>query len=97
MGLLYRLHIMVKCVCYARLWIHWFRDPGETISNGSVTIRRTLLVGVGHSKSDLIVSLMLHTVYCVMVEALTMYYMSLGTAPTLLRMIISRVDHIWEL
>jgi hypothetical protein len=86
MDLLYKLSIMVKRVCYAGLWIHWFRDHGATILNGSVTIGRTSLVSVGHSRLDLIVPLMLHTVYCAMVEALLLYYRSLGTAPTLLRM-----------
>jgi hypothetical protein len=53
---------MVKCVCYTRLRIHWFRDHDATILNSSVTIGRTSLIGVGHSSSDLIVPLMLHTV-----------------------------------
>ena len=39
--------------------MHWFRDHGATIPNGTVTIRRTSLVGVGHLRSDSIVSLML--------------------------------------
>jgi hypothetical protein len=56
-----------------------------TISNGSVTIGRTPLVGVGHSRLDSIVPLMLHMVCCVMVRALALYYRFLGTAPTLLR------------
>jgi hypothetical protein len=53
---------MIKCVCYTGFWIHWFHDLGATIPNGSVTIGRTSLVGVGHLRSDLIVSLMLRTV-----------------------------------
>jgi hypothetical protein len=69
MNLLYRLHIMVKCVCYTGLWIHWFRDYGVTIPNGSITIGRMSLVGVGHSRSDSIVLLMLRTVCCAMVGA----------------------------
>jgi hypothetical protein len=77
---------MVKCMCYTRLWIHWFRDLGATILNGSVTIGRTSLVGVGHSKSDSIVPLMLCTVCYAMIGALTLYYRSLGIVPTLLRM-----------
>jgi hypothetical protein len=76
---------MVKCVCYTRLWIHWFRDLDATIPNGSVTIGRLSLVGVGHSRSDSIVSLMLRTVSYAMVGALTLYYRSLGTISTLLR------------
>jgi hypothetical protein len=76
---------MVKCVCYTGLWIHSFRDPGATIPNGSVTIGRTSLVGVGHSRSDSIVLLILHTVCCVVAVALVLYYRSLGIAPTLLR------------
>jgi hypothetical protein len=47
------LAIMVKCVCYTGFWIHWFRDPGVAIPNGLVTIRRTSLVGVDHSRSNL--------------------------------------------
>jgi hypothetical protein len=85
MGLLYKLCIMIKCVCYIRLWIHWFRDLGTTIPNGLVTIRQTSLVGMGHSRSDSIVPLMLCTIYCAMVRALALYYRSLGIAPTLLR------------
>jgi hypothetical protein len=49
---------MVKSVYYARLWIHWFRNPGATIHNGSVTIGQTSLVGVGHSRLDSIMLLM---------------------------------------
>jgi hypothetical protein len=86
MGLLYKLRIMVKCVCYTGLWIHWFHDLGVTIPNGSATIRRTSLVDVGHSRSNSIVLLMLRTVCCPMVGALALYYKSFGTAPTLLRM-----------
>jgi hypothetical protein len=85
MGLLYMLALWSN-VYYTKLWIHWFHDHGATISNGSVTIRRTSLVGVGHSKSDLIVPLMRHIVYCVMVGALALYYKALGTEPTMLRM-----------
>jgi hypothetical protein len=80
-GLLYKLCIMVKCVCYTGLWIHWFRDLGVTIPTGLVTIGRTSLVGVGYSRSDFIVPLMLRTVCCVM----TLYYRFLGTALTMLR------------
>ena len=86
MGLLYRLHIMVKCVCYTRLWIRWFHDHGVTIPNGSVTIGLTSFVGVGHLRLDSIVSLMLRTVCCAMDGALALYYRSLRTEPTLMRM-----------
>jgi hypothetical protein len=68
-----------------RLWIHWFRDFDATIPNGLVTIRRTSLVGVGHSGSDLIMSLMLRMVCYAMVGALALYNRSFGTASTLLR------------
>jgi hypothetical protein len=51
------LSIVVKCVCYARLWIHCFRDQGATTPNDLVTIGQTSLVSVGHSRSDLIVPL----------------------------------------
>jgi hypothetical protein len=69
---------IVKCVCYIGLWIHWFRDHSTTIPNGLVTIGRTSLVGVGHSKSDSIVPLMLRTVCYAMDRVLTLYYMSSG-------------------
>jgi hypothetical protein len=85
MGVLYKLHIMVKCVCFMGLWIHWFCDPGAIISNGLVTIGRTSLVGIGHLRSDSIVPLMLHMVCCAMARALTLYYRSIGTTPTLLK------------
>jgi hypothetical protein len=86
MGLLYKLCIMVKCVCYTRWWIHWFHDLDATIPNGSVITGRTSLVGVGHSGSDPIILLMLRMVCCTMAGALALYYRSLGTASTLLRM-----------
>ena len=76
---------MVKCLCYMRLWIHWFHDHDATILIGSVTIGRTLLVGVGHSRSDSIVPLMLRMICCTIAGALALYYRSLGTASALLR------------
>jgi hypothetical protein len=86
MGLLYKLRIMIKCVCYTGLWINWFRDLGATVPNGSVIIGRTSLVGVDHSRLDSIVPLMLCIVCCAMARAPVLYYRSLGTVPTLLRM-----------
>jgi hypothetical protein len=77
---------MVKCVFYTGLWIHWFRDLGATIPNDSVIIGWTSLVGVGHSKSNSIVPLMLRMVCYVMAGALALYYTSIKTVPTLLRM-----------
>jgi hypothetical protein len=85
-GLTIHISFMVNCVCYTGLWIHWFRNLGATIPNGSVTTRRTSLVGVGHSRSDSIVTLMLCTICYAMAGALALYYRSLGTASTLLRM-----------
>ena len=85
-GLLYRLHIMVKRVYYTGLWIYWFCDHDATILNGTVTIGRTSLVGVGHSGSNPIVSPMLRTVcFRAMAKALALYNKSLRTASTLLR------------
>jgi hypothetical protein len=81
MGLLYKLRIMVKCVCYTGLWIHWFHDLGVIIPNSSVTIGRTSLVGVGHSKSDLIMPLILRLVCYAMARVSALYYKSLGTVP----------------
>jgi hypothetical protein len=86
LGLTIHVSFMVKCVCHTGLWIHWFRDLGAIIPNGSVTIRWTSLVGVGHSKSNSIVSLMLRTVCYAMAGALALYYRSLETVSTLLRM-----------
>jgi hypothetical protein len=54
--------------------------------NGLVTIGWTSLVGVCHSRSDLIVLLILRTVCYAMIGALVLYYRSLRTASTLLRM-----------
>jgi hypothetical protein len=96
-GLTIHVSFMVKHVCYMGLWIYWFLDHDATIFNGSVTIEQTSLVGVGHSRSDSIVSLMLHTVCCEMAGALTLYYKFLGTAPTLLRRGNISIDHIVEL
>jgi hypothetical protein len=84
-GLTVHVSFMVKCVCYTRLWIHWFHDLNATIPNGSVTTGWTSLVGVGHSRSDSIVPLMLCTVGCAMAGALALYYRTLGTASTLLK------------
>ena len=81
-----RVGFMVKCVCYTGLWIHWFCDHDATIPNGTVTIGRTSLVGVGHLGSDPILPLMLHTVcFRAMAGALALYYRSLEIASTLLR------------
>jgi hypothetical protein len=79
------VNFMVKCVCYTMLWIYWSCDIGATIPNGSVTIGWMPLIGVGHSRSDSIVPLMLRTVYCAMARALAFYYRSLEIASTLLR------------
>jgi hypothetical protein len=62
-----------------------FRDLDATIPNGLVTTGQTSLVGVGHSRLDSIVPLMLHTVCYAMVGALALYYKFLGTESTLLR------------
>jgi hypothetical protein len=77
---------MVKCMCYTGLWIYWFCDHGATIHNGSVITGQTSLVGVGHSRSNSIMLLMLRMICYAMARALTLYYRSLGTASTLLRM-----------
>jgi hypothetical protein len=84
-GLTTHVSFMVKCVYYTGFWIHWFLDLDATIPNDSVTTGRTSLVGVGHSRSDSIVPLMLRTVCYVMAGALTLYYKSPRTASTLLR------------
>ena len=85
-GLTIYVSFMVKCVCYTRLWIYWFRDYGATIPNSTVTIGRTSLAGVGHSRPDPIMPLMLCSVFFhAMAGALALYYMSLEIASTLLR------------
>jgi hypothetical protein len=82
----------INCVLWSNvyviwgLWINWFCNPGATIPKGSVTIGLMSLVGVGHSRSDSIVLLMLCMVCCVMAGVLVLYYRSLRTVPTLLRM-----------
>jgi hypothetical protein len=76
---------MVICVCYMKHWIHWFCNHGATIPNGSVTIGWTSLVGVGHSRLDSIVPLMLRMVCCATAGALALYYRSFRIASTLLR------------
>jgi hypothetical protein len=82
-GLTIHVSFMVKCVRNVRAVD--LCDLDATIPNGSVTIGRTSLVGVGHSGSDPIMPLVLRTVCYAMAGALTLYYRSLGTASTLLR------------
>jgi hypothetical protein len=84
-GLTIHVSFIVKYVCYTGLWIHWFRDLGATIPNGSVNTGRTSLVSMGHSRSDSIVPLMLRTVCYAIAGALALYYMCLRTTSTLLR------------
>jgi hypothetical protein len=74
----YYINYVLWSMCYGGFWIHWFCGPGATIPNGSVIIGRTSLVGVGHSRSD--------SICCIMVGALALYYRSLETGPTLLKM-----------
>jgi hypothetical protein len=85
MGLLYMLVLWSICVYYTGLWIHWSRDHNATIHNDLVTIGRTSLVGVGHPRLDLVMPLMLCTIYCAMAKALALYYKSHGIASILLR------------
>jgi hypothetical protein len=84
-GLSIHVSFVVKYVCCTGLWIHWFHDHDATIPNVSITTGWTSLVGVGHSRSDSIVPLMLHTVCCAMTGALALYNRSIGTTSTLLR------------
>ena len=72
-------------VCYMGLSIHWFHDLEATILIGLVTTGWMSLVGVGHSGSDSIMPLMLHTVCCVIIGVLALYYRSLVTVSTPLR------------
>jgi hypothetical protein len=95
-GLIIHVSFMVKSVCYTGLWIHWFHDLDATIPNGSVTTRRTSLVGVGHSRSNSIIPLMLRIVCYAMVGSLELYYRSLEHQPCC-EGVISRVNHTVEL
>jgi hypothetical protein len=79
MGLLYIALWLNVCIIRG-LWIHWFRDHDATIHNGSVTIGLMSLVGVGHSRSDSIMPLMLRTVCCVMAGAALYYRSHWGTS-----------------
>jgi hypothetical protein len=47
--------------------------------------RMDVISGVGHPRPDLIVLLVLHTIYYTMAGALALYYRFLGIASTLLR------------
>ena len=83
--LIIHVSFMVKSVLYRAL-DPIVRDHDATIPNGTVTIGRTSLVGVGHSGSDPIVPPVLRTkCFHAMAGALALYYRSLRTASTLLR------------
>jgi hypothetical protein len=85
MGLLYGLTLWLMCVC---------GGGGGFGSNGFVTkmqpfpdhYRTNLISGIGHWRLDSVMPLVLSTVYCAMAGAPALYYKSLKTAPTLLRM-----------
>ena len=97
-GLTIYVSFMIKCVYYTGLWIHWFHDHDATILNGTVTIRRTSLVGVSHSGSDPIMPLMLRMV-C-FVQWLEHWHCTTGPSrhhQPYWERVISRVDHIVEL
>jgi hypothetical protein len=76
-------------------------------SNGFVTKMQPLLMdghyrtnvisGVGHPRSDSVIPLVLHTVYYAMAGAPTLYYRSIETASTLLRIGNISVNHTVEL
>jgi hypothetical protein len=51
-----------------------------------VHYRTNVISSVGNPRSDSVMLLVLHTVCCAMVEASVLYYRSLGTTLTLLRM-----------
>ena len=60
--------------------------------------RTNFISGVGHPKSDLVVPLVLRMVCCAMAGALALYYRSLGTMSTLLRMSnISSRPYCWTM
>ena len=83
-GLTIRVNFMVKCVCM---------DIG---SNGFMTktqpspidshYRMDIISGMSYSRSDSDLPQVFYTECCAMVGALALYYRSLGTMSTLLRM-----------
>jgi hypothetical protein len=96
-GLTIRVNFMVN-VCVGG------GGGGDFGSNGFVTkmqpfpmddhYRTNLISGIGHWRLDSVVPLVLSTVYCAMAGAPALYYKSIRTAPTLLRMGNIRVDHV---
>jgi hypothetical protein len=88
MGLLYVLALWSMCV--------WGGGGGRFGSNGFVTkmqpfpidgyYKMNVISGMGSQRSDSVVPLMLRTVCCAMAGSPALYYRSLGTASTLLRM-----------
>ena len=84
MGLLYRLALWSVCV-----W-EGFRSNDSWPMMQSFPMdghyRTNVISGVGHSRSDLVMTLVLRTIcFCAMAGAPALYYRSLGTASTLLR------------
>jgi hypothetical protein len=73
---------MVKCVCVS------FRSNGFVAKMQLFPMdghyRTDFISGVGHSRSDSIVPLVVRMVCCAMTGTPTLYYRSLGTASTLL-------------
>jgi 3-isopropylmalate dehydratase small subunit len=60
------------CMLYEDFGSISFMTLVQPFLNGSITIGQTPLVGVGHSRSNSIVLLMLHMVCCVMAKALAL-------------------------
>jgi hypothetical protein len=85
MGLLYMLALWSNVCVIRDFGSIGYVTLVQPFNNGLVIAGRMSLVGVGHSRLDSIVPLMLCTVYCAMVGALTLYYRSLRTRSALLR------------
>ena len=91
-GLTIHVSFLVKCMCVG------FGSNGFVIKTQPFPMdghyRMDVISGVGHPRSNSVVPLVLHMVCCAMAGAPIMYYRSLGTASTLLRMVISQVAAI---
>ena len=82
-GLTIYVKFIVKCVCYMSLGSNGCFMAGTALMDGHY--RMYIISGVGHPKSDLIVLLVLCMVAYNIFRALVLYYRSLRTVSTLLR------------
>jgi hypothetical protein len=75
---------MVKCV-YVGFGSDGFMIKTQPFSMDGY-YRTNIISSVGHLRSDSVVPLVLCSIFCAMTGAPALYYMSLGTESTLLRM-----------